>query len=96
MTPIPAPLLTAAGRSAALRQSVSLPAVDIAAGLEAALEVVAEDITEKKHLTWRSIELYQGLRKDSTNSSAWEIALDCVKDDGGWKPGNTHGRKVLP
>jgi hypothetical protein len=105
MTPIPSPLPAAAGRSTALLQGVSLPAADIAAGLEAAseavaLEAVAEavaaDITEKKRLTWRSIELYQGLRKDSTKSSDWEVAVVCVKEDGGCKPGNTPGRKVSP
>ena len=52
-------------------------------------EAVAEDIAETKHLTWRSMELYQVARKDSTKSSAWEIALACVKEDGGCKPGNT-------
>lgn len=41
MTPIPGPLPTAGGRPAALRQSTSLPAADIAAGLEAAFSVVA-------------------------------------------------------
>jgi hypothetical protein len=104
MTPIPDPLLIAAGRSAALLQSVSPPAADIAAvlkaGLKAASEVVAEavaeDIAETKHLTWRSIELYQAARMDSTKSSAWEIALVCVKEEGGRKFGNSPERKVSP
>ncbi len=52
-------------------------------------EAVAEDIAETKHLTWRSMELYQVARKDSTKPSAWEIALVCVKEDGDCKPGNT-------
>jgi hypothetical protein len=67
MTPIPRLLLIAAGRWAALLQSVSLPAEDIVAGLKAGLEAAseaseaaasevvaeaaAEDITETKHLT---------------------------------------------
>ena len=107
MTPIPDPLLIAAGRSAALLQSVSPPAADIAAGLKARLkagleaaevvaEAVAEDIAETKHLTWRSIELYQAARMDSTKSSAWEIALVCVKEEGGRKFGNSPERKVSP
>jgi len=63
VTPLPGLILTAGGRSAAIRRSISLPAADIAAGLEAAseaaAEVVAEDVAEKKHLTSRSIELYK-------------------------------------
>lgn len=92
MTPIPCLLLTAAGRLTAIRRSVSLPAADIAAGLEA----VGGDIADKKRLTSRSIELYQGLKRGSTKSPAWEIELNCVKEDGGWKPGDTHGRNVSP
>ena len=71
MTPIPGLILTAGGHSAAIRQSISLPAADIAAGLEAvseavsvaaleaAAEVAAEDVAEKRHLTSRSSELYK-------------------------------------
>jgi hypothetical protein len=50
MTPIPGPLLIAAGRSAALLQSVSLPAADLEAELKAGLEAASEaaaDITDR-------------------------------------------------
>jgi|GEM_PF-6804436 hypothetical protein len=38
--------------------------------------MAAADIVEKQHLTWWSIKLYKGLRKDFMKSSAFLPAVD--------------------